>query len=387
MYHLLTNYEPDPIQTPTLGSILAKNPKLRTVQVGNKTVCLVERVIIKAMQQEPAERFKDADAMRNALQQCLPTYAAPATVQIPAVSPQATIIVPVSGLICPKCGYQNRPGAKFCKRDGQPLVQGATTVPPQVNMRAAARAPIQARPMQQPIRSNQPIRARPVAVSSAPNPDTAYRLGLQNLNSKNYVEAVNQFKIALSRPSYDVLYNLGRAYRQYGQSLKDQNPKGFKENLTLAAEQFEEATRVKPDALDAYFQLGMCYRDLELYDKASNAFKKALQLAPKDPANYYQLGMVSMEQGYNHQAEAYFLEGLKIKADHALILIALGRLYGKMRQNSSAITVLRQATKAESMLAEGWYELGRAHMQIKEWKQALSALEQARQRDPGAGGV
>ncbi len=384
MYHLLTNYEPDPIQTPASGSILAKNPKLRTVQVGNKTVCPVEQVIIKAMQQEPAQRFQNADAMRNALLHCLPNYAPQATVQIPAVSPQATIVVPVSGLICPKCGYQNRPGAKFCKRDGQPLMQGATTVPPQVNIRAAARAPIQARPVQQPIRSNQPIRARPVAVSSAPNPDTAYRLGLQNLNSKNYVEAVNQFKIALSRPSYDVLYNLGRAYRQYGQSLKDQNPKGFKENLTLAAEQFEEATRLKPDALDAYFQLGMCYRDLELYDKASNAFKKALQLAPNDPANYYQLGMVSMEQGYNHQAEAYFLEGLKIKPDHALILIALGRLYSKMRQHSSAITVLRQATKAEPMLAEGWYELGRAHMQIKEWKQALSALEQARQRNPEA---
>ncbi|HEU5230730.1 MAG TPA: serine/threonine-protein kinase, partial [Ktedonobacteraceae bacterium] len=34
MYHLLTGYEPDPIQTPPPGSIHAKNPRLRTVQVG-----------------------------------------------------------------------------------------------------------------------------------------------------------------------------------------------------------------------------------------------------------------------------------------------------------------------------------------------------------------
>ncbi len=46
MYHLLTNYEPDPIQTPAVGSILAKNPRLRTVRVNNSVVCPIEQVII-----------------------------------------------------------------------------------------------------------------------------------------------------------------------------------------------------------------------------------------------------------------------------------------------------------------------------------------------------
>src|SRR6266481_4314399 len=86
MYHLLTNQEPDPIQTPAPGSILAKNPRLRTVQVGNKQICPIEQVIIKAMQQDPAQRFQNAEAMRMALAQCLPagTVVAPTTVQIPA---------------------------------------------------------------------------------------------------------------------------------------------------------------------------------------------------------------------------------------------------------------------------------------------------------------
>src|SRR5579875_1701253 len=124
MYHLLTNYEPDPIQTPAPGSIRAKNPRLRTVQVGNRLVCPVEQVIIKAMQQNPAQRFQSAEAMRTALQQCLPNQAAPATISIPAISPNATVVVatgrnpdPASnnnnansnGLICPRCGYVNRP--------------------------------------------------------------------------------------------------------------------------------------------------------------------------------------------------------------------------------------------------------------------------------------
>ncbi|MBO0779677.1 MAG: protein kinase, partial [Ktedonobacteraceae bacterium] len=127
VYHLLTSYEPDPIQTPPLGSVLAKNPRLRTSQVAGRTICPVEQVIIKAMQQDPVQRFQTAEAMRVALQHCLPGSAGGPgqTVQIPAISPSSTIIVqaasPAVGLVCSRCGFQNRPGAKFCKRDGQPL--------------------------------------------------------------------------------------------------------------------------------------------------------------------------------------------------------------------------------------------------------------------------
>jgi serine/threonine protein kinase/tetratricopeptide (TPR) repeat protein len=409
MYHLLTNYEPDPIQTPAPGSIYAKNPRLRTIKVGNRVVCPVEQVIIKAMQQDPAQRFQNAEAMRVALQSCLPnSVPTPTTVQIPALSPNSTIIVsanslPIAsaGLVCPKCGFQNRPGAKFCKRDGQPLVQGAVAPPPQ-QIRAR---PIQARPVQQPLpaRPAQPIRARPVqsiqarpvstgtaaasstaataSASATIDANAAYRTGLQLLVNKKYAEAVNQFQLARSSggPQYDVLYNLGRAYRQYGQSVKDIDKKLFTDNMKYAAEQFEEAVRCKGDAFDAHFQLGMCYRDLGLYPQATATFKKALALAPQDPAIYYQLGMAAVEQGMKREAEGYFLDGLRIHPEHTLILIALGRLYIETRQIPNAINVLRQATKHDDTLWEGWYELGRAHMRAKEWSFALSALERARQ--------
>jgi serine/threonine protein kinase/cytochrome c-type biogenesis protein CcmH/NrfG len=373
MYHLLTNHEPDPIQTPPSGSILAKNPRLRTVRIGNRVVCPVEQVIIKAMQQEPANRFQNAEAMRAALQHCLPNSATPATVQIPAISPNATIVVPMGELICPKCGYHNRPGAKFCKRDGQPLIQGAIAVPPRVSAQAVSKATLPPRPVQ-------PSRAA-VNVAQVGNPQAAYRLGMQFLNSKNYVEAVNQFKMAQvpGNSSYDVLYNLGRAYRQYGQSVKDKDKNLFTENMKFSAEHFEQAVALKPGAVDAYFQLGMTYHDLGLFDKATAAFKNALRYSPKDSAIYYQLGTVAMDQFYDREAEAYFLEGLKINPDHVLILAALGRLYIRMNQASAAISVLRQVTQRDPAMWEGWYELGRAHMKAKEWKLALSALEQARQ--------
>ncbi len=408
MYHLITNYEPDPIQTPAPGSILAKNPRLRTVMVGNTIVCPVEQVIIKAMQQDPTHRFQSAEAMRMALQHCLPSGSVQtqnSTMQIPAISPSSTIIVPSpisSGVarICPKCGFPNRPDAKFCKRDGQPLVAGVAVPPQQRNQArssisprpiqpSASRAgPILARPVQQPLppRSNS-IPSRPInsnGTVQSNNPGSAYRNGLQQLAQKNYVQAIDQFQraLALGGPPYDVLYNLGRAYRQYGQSVKDTDKHLFAENLKRAAENFEEAARKKPDALDTYFQLGMSYRDLELYTQATSAFKKALALAPRDPATYYQLGSISLDRGNYREAESYFQDGLKIQPDHALILIALGRLQMKNNKPARAISTLQQATRIEPTLAEGWYELGRAHMLAREWNLARGALENAHQISP-----
>lgn len=407
MSHLLTNHEPDPITTPAPGSVLGKNPRLRTISVAGRTICPVEQVIIKAMQQDPAQRFQNAEAMRMALAQCLPAGAvvAPTTVQIPAISPNSTIVVPAQtttsqgpSIVCPKCGYTNRPGAKFCKRDGQPLTQGSRAAPPpqvarqplrarpvqgsNIQARPAQRSSIQARP------AHQPIQARPVGTATA-NPvqgvSNAYRQGLQDLNNKKYAEAIVQFKQAATsaqQPSYEISYGLGRAYRQCAHTFKQTDPAQFKENLTLGIEQFEQAVQIKSDAVDAFFQLGMSYHDLDLYDQANTAFKKAQQFAPRDAAIYFQLGRVAMDQGYNLEAEAYFLEGLKLNPNHVLILAALGKLYLKMNQAQSAISVLRQATQMEPMMWEGWYELGRAHMKAREWKVALSALEQARQANP-----
>jgi len=414
MYNLLTNHEPDPIQTPPQGSILAKNPRLRTVQVNGKLICPVEQVIIKAMQQDRAMRFQNAEAMRSALQHCLPNQGAPATIQIPAISPNATAYIPpnatiqvqtptpyhsIAGVVCPKCGFLNRSGAKFCKRDGQPLGPGARAVPPQVIRSSAAAAapprPIRARQIQQPVPSQAASSlasppattgGTPVSASSNGDPQTAYRLGLQFMNSRHYAEAIQQFKLAQGHGfmPFDEYFNLGRAYRLYGQTLKEKDKNLYTEQMKLAAEQFELAAAVKRDAVDAYFQLGMTYNELGLYEKATSAFTTALQYSPRDSALYYQLGQAAFNRGYSREAEGYYLEGLKLNPDHVLILIALGHLYMSTNQAQSAISVIQQATQRDPGMWEGWYELGKAHMKAREWKRALSALEQARQWNPDA---
>jgi serine/threonine protein kinase/tetratricopeptide (TPR) repeat protein len=423
MYHLLTNNEPDPIKTPAQGSILAKNPRLRTVVINGKIVCPVEQVIIKAMQQDPVQRFQSAEAMRVALQHCLLNQGAPTTIQMSAISPNSTIIVstpvPTVGVICPKCGYQNRPGAKFCKRDGQQLMHGARAVPPQIRTAIAARPAAAARPVPQPIRARPaaatttapaaatraashasqaavrpatPVVAPPASANSIPSasdPLAAYNLGLQFLNTHYLAEAINQFRQAQNAgmASYDLEYNLGRAYRQYGLTLKDKDKNQFTEQMKLAAEHFEQAISTRRETVDAYLLLGLTYNDLSLFDKANSAFSRALPYAPNNSALYFQLGTVAANRGYSREAEGYYLEGLRIKPDNMPIQLALGRLYLSTNQVKRAIAVFQQVTQRDPGKWEAWYELGRAHMKARQWKLALSALEQARQWNPDAAEV
>ena len=205
------------------------------------------------------------------------------------------------------------------------------------------------------------------------------------MKNQNYAEAVEQFKQTLAAgASYEVLFDLGRAYRQYGLSFKDTNAKLFTENLKFAAERLEEAIGYKADSLEAYFQLGMCYRDLKLYPQAMAAFQKAHRVAPQDLGIYYQMGMLAMEQGYMQEAQAHLLEGLKINPDYLPLLIALGHLYIEMRKYKMAVSTLLSVTQRDPAHWEAWFELGRAHMKLKAWKPALNALEQALQQNPDA---
>jgi serine/threonine protein kinase len=71
LFLLLTNCLPEPLRTPAPGSILAKNPALHVVGTNSSRTCLIEQVIITAMQQDPNRRFQSAKALRAALQYCL----------------------------------------------------------------------------------------------------------------------------------------------------------------------------------------------------------------------------------------------------------------------------------------------------------------------------
>jgi tetratricopeptide (TPR) repeat protein len=360
MYHLLTNEEPTPLDTPPPGSLRARNPALSQ---------RVEEIVIKAMQLDPNRRFQSAHAMQTALQSCLPAPAnasgqAASTNHMPAPaapSPGATLVVPVGGKVCPVCGYINRPTAKFCALDGRPLSGDASLSSAVQHAKRAAGA---ARPGMNPAPVGAPARGG-VNVNTA-RADALYDQGLRAYNNGDYQQALTCIReaVQLDQPTYPRYYKLGETYRRLNQ-------------LVDAIGAFQKAASIRP-CYDAYFQIGLAQRDLKQFNAAASAFMQARKYEPNNPAVSCQLGIIAMEQGDYMTAEREFRSGLQLQSRHYLLRFSLGQLYIREQRWNDAITELQEAVQLGPNQAEAWHELGKAFFGARRYPEAVHALEQAR---------
>jgi len=347
MYHLLTGQEPTPMETPLPGSMRSRNPQLDPA---------VEQLVIKAMQLDPARRFQSAAAMRNALCACL----LQTTGQLPAMPrPGSGVVAPLSapppdmvytsslvpavahapqiaGTICPVCGFVNRPGAKFCSQDRVSLVPGM---------------------------------AAPVMPTAASGQEE-YRRGIAASQQGQWDEAARHLQqaIALGYSDYDTHIRLGLCYRRLNQ-------------LSNAIMEFQRASQLRPSG-EAFFQMGICYRELKLYPQARAALNQVRHLVPDNPAVFYQLGLISIAEGLLAQAETELQEGLRLDPRHYPLCLALADVQSMERKWAEAIATLRQAVALSPEQPEGWLKLGEVYLKAGDHQAAVQALQRARRLQP-----
>jgi tetratricopeptide (TPR) repeat protein len=351
IYHLLTNTEPAPLETPTPGQLRKYHPGLSEA---------TERVVIRAMKLNPAERFQTAVEFREALRACLDALPAPVGVATssqvavsparPGVSGRSASAVP-AGVICPRCGYFNRAGAKFCTNDGEPLVPSARRPP----------AKPAARPQAAP-----PTRIVPTATTA----DLYARKATEAFGAGKYLQAMQQSEAAIAqgRATFDVYLLLGRAQRQLGRASE-------------AARAFAEAGKLRPSA-EAAYQEGMAWREAGDTLQAQLAFSRARQLDPRNAEVPYQLGLVCLETGQLAQAEGELRDALTLRPDDGATLVALGKVEIARQRLPEAVEYLRRAVALEPRESAGRLELGRALMGMGRLPEATRELEQAAKLAP-----
>jgi Tfp pilus assembly protein PilF len=404
LYHLLTNHEPVPMETPAPGALRKLNPALSAA---------TERVIIRAMQLDPQKRFQRAADMAADLRACLaapargqagtasgpaPNRSRPANRIAPARAPAATHgrVAPSGkatntgasaprlarvqgGVVCPHCGYLNRTGARFCARDGMSL-PGAPSAPagaalPRDRRPASAGAPgaSAAPPQVARTRANAPaapdtsLRPRvtlpvPTATESA---DLNLQRGMEALAAGRCAVAARLLEQATAqgRATYDAHLALGRAYRQLGRPRD-------------AASQFERASQLRTTA-EACFLAGLAEREAGRPAQAQVWLTRARQLDPRDADTAYHLGQVCLEQGQLAQAEGELQAGLALRPDHAPIVLALGRVCALRHQWPEAMEYFRRAIAAAPDDAAAYLDLGRALLAVQRLSEATRTLEQA----------
>jgi Flp pilus assembly protein TadD len=357
MYHLLTNREPTPMETPAPGALRKLVP-----QLGEQT----ERIVIRAMQLDPALRFRTVVECENAMRKALdarektrsqrtrvaPKRAPTTTAVVPAVThavsasparpvPPAQITLPEER-VCPRCGFINRQGARFCAQDGTRLsLTGA------------------------------PARARAATHSGGTLLTTTAATGSQEQRAMEafaagqFVQAARLAEAAIAAgPATHQLYMLLGRIR-----LKLERP-------AEAAQAFESAVNLRPSG-EALLAQGDALVAARRLDEALIAFTRARQITPDDARIACRLGESSLELGLLSQAEGELRAALMLRPGFPAALVGMGRIALARKQYDTAVALFEQAAAEDSGYTSAYIELGRTHLAQRKPAEALRALRKA----------
>lgn len=125
------------------------------------------------------------------------------------------------------------------------------------------------------------------------SPEFFYSKGILAENRKEYDQAINYFKkaITLDEKYVHAFIDLGLAYDEKGL---------YNDELNV----LKKAVLLDPLNSDGYYYLAMAYENNELYEKAIAAYEKVIEIKPTDKDAIYQLGILYIVQGKKNRAAA-----------------------------------------------------------------------------------
>jgi len=114
-------------------------------------------------------------------------------------------------------------------------------------------------------------------------------------------------------------------------------------NFADAAEELEEARRLRPSDDAVLNLLGLAYFKQEKFREADTVYRKLIELNPESSTLFFNLGLVCFKLADLDRAEATFLRALELKPDNQKAHFYLGNIYEKKRQYYNAIFQYRKA--------------------------------------------
>jgi tetratricopeptide (TPR) repeat protein/peroxiredoxin len=147
--------------------------------------------------------------------------------------------------------------------------------------------------------------------------------------------------------------------------------------LEQAAESFKQVIVAKPQAPEAYYNLGTLYLRRKNLPEAVQYLEKALQLRPDYPEAWNNLGMIAAEEGRAEEAVGDFKKSLQLQPTYVVALLNLGNLYRRSGNYGEADALLTKALEIEPDDAEANYSAGMLYARQENFERALPYLEKA----------
>jgi tetratricopeptide (TPR) repeat protein len=147
--------------------------------------------------------------------------------------------------------------------------------------------------------------------------------------------------------------------------------------LDQAAESFKQVVAAKPQAPEAYYNLGTLYLRRNRLADARLYLERAVQLRPNYPDAWNNLGMISAQEGQTAEAIANFKQALSVQPNYTAALLNLGNLYRRSGNYAEAEALLTKALELAPEDPEANYSAGMLYARQDNFERALQYLSKA----------
>ena len=168
-----------------------------------------------------------------------------------------------------------------------------------------------------------------------------------------HADAIEASKKAVNlRPSAESYFNIG---------LANYYLKQYRE----AAESYRQSIKIDPyNAADAYYALGLVYRDWGRPDDEIQAYKSAIRLRQDYTSAYERLGSRYLKSKKYLEAVEVFKQISVLKPGDANAPNSMGEAYLEMGKLPEAVEAFRQAIRLKPDFGKAYYNLGKSQLAL-----------------------
>lgn len=191
------------------------------------------------------------------------------------------------------------------------------------------------------------------------NAALAFKVGLAYFNEKNYDGAVEWYRKAIAvNDSYgDAWYNLGVVYRESNRPA---------ESIPC----FVRAVQINPNDASGYINLGASFLDVNKSDEAIPQLQRALQLDPQSAVADMNMGNALAAQKQYTQAIFYYEAAAKINAQDPEPYYQMGYMMMGQNENEKAIGYFLKVVELNPQYQGALHNLGLCYNNLHQNRRA-----------------
>jgi len=202
----------------------------------------------------------------------------------------------------------------------------------------------------------------------------AFRDGLSFLSQDDCEKALPYFEKAVESDS-----NYAEAWAQAG---------FCREKLgrhSDAIEASRKAVALRPSA-ESYFNIGLANYYLKQYREAADSYRQSIRLDPYNGADaWYALGLVYRDWGKADEEIQAYKQAIRLRPDYTSAYERLGARFSRSKKYSEAIEIFRQLTALKPGDATVPNSMGEAYFELEKFPEAAEAFRQAIRLKPDFG--